>query len=84
MSSSLPLVQWSFLNFKEKKGGNSDALPTPCYLHSATQIGSKILVYGGCDYTGTAKSGLFLFDSVSYAWSCPVNSTDFQEDHPGM
>lgn len=47
-SSDLPLVQWSFLQFK--KTVNKGSAPINCFLHSATQIGSKILIYGGCDY----------------------------------
>lgn len=82
--SSLPLVQWSFLQFKKGSKSTKDTTaPTPCFLQSATQIGSKILVYGGCDTNGTPTSGLFLYDSISYGWSCPANATDFQEDHPG-
>eukprot|EP01035_Chromulina_nebulosa_P023739 gene23739-30786_t len=76
-----PLVQWSFLQFKKltKKG----TAPIPCFLHSATQIGSKILLYGGCDYNGEAQSQLFLYDTSNYQWSAPVDGSDFQEDHPG-
>ena len=75
-----PLVQWSFLQYKKMK--NSVA-PVQCCLHSTTQIGSKFLVYGGCDFQGDPLSQLLLFDSAIYQWSSPGDATDFQEDHPG-
>ena len=78
--SSRPLVQWSFLQVKKFK--NSVA-PTPCFLQSATQIGSKILFFGGCDSNGDASNQLLLYDTVSFLWTSPANSTDFQEHHPG-
>lgn len=76
-----PLVQWSFLQYKktQKKG----ATPVPCFLHSATQIGSKILIFGGCDYYGEALNQLFLYDTASFQWVAPGSADDFQEDHPG-
>ena len=44
-----PLVQWSFLQYKKQSNGiNNNSEPIECFLHSATQIGSKILIYGGC------------------------------------
>lgn len=75
-----PLVQWKFLQLKKylKK-----AAPAPCFLQSCTQIGSKMLVYGGCDAFGAPLSQVFLFDTKSYQWSGPGNSTQFEEEHPG-
>ncbi len=55
----------------------------PCFLHSATQIGSKILIYGGSNYYCEAQAQLFLYDTVTYQWSAPGDVSDFQEDHPG-
>jgi hypothetical protein len=75
-----PLVQWSFLQYKKVRNSKP---PVPSFLHSATQIGSKILVYGGCDYNGDAQSQLLLYDTASFLWSSPGDSSGFQEDHPG-
>jgi hypothetical protein len=76
-----PLVQWSFLQYK-KLSKNAPS-PVQSLLHSATQIGSKILIYGGCDYYGEAQAQLLLYDTISFQWSSPSEVTDFQEDHPG-
>lgn len=78
--SGLPLVQWQFLQMKKANKKNA---PTPCFLQSCTQIGSKMLIYGGCNYNGDPISQLFIYDTVTYQWSSPTNATDFQEDHPG-
>lgn len=81
-----PLVQWSFFQFKSKKGSGKKELsaPSPCFLHSATQIGSKILIYGGCDYFGEALNQLFIYDTATFQWSAPSDAeSNFQEDHPG-
>jgi hypothetical protein len=82
MMQNRPLVQWSFLQYK-KNGKGSATSPTACFMHSATQIGSKILIYGGCNYEGEALGQLFLYDTTSFLWSSPSDSSDFQEDHPG-
>ena len=74
-------MQWSFLQYK--KLAKNVASPVQCLLHSATQIGSKILIYGGCDYYGEPQNQLLLYDTVTYQWSSPGESTEFQEDHPG-
>ena len=78
-------VQWSFLQYKKQTSGSisTSSEPAECFLHTATQIGSKILIYGGCDYYGEAKSQLLLYDTATFLWSAPTNSSDFQEDHPG-
>lgn len=75
-----PLVQWSFLQYKKVK---NSASPVQCFLHSATQIGSKFLIYGGCDFNGEAQNQLLLYDTATFQWSSPGDATDFQEDHPG-
>jgi len=80
-SQERPLVQWSFLQYKQL--GKVSAAPTKCFLHSATQIGSKFLIYGGCDNGGSAQSQLLLYDTASYQWASPNDATTFQEDHPG-
>lgn len=77
---SRPLVQWSFLQYK--KGASSTA-PAQSFLHSATQIGSKLLLFGGCDVKGDPLSQLFIYDTNSYQWSVPGDGSQFQEDHPG-
>jgi hypothetical protein len=60
-------------------------MPTPqqCFLHSTTQVGSKILIFGGCDFYGNALNQMFVYDAVNYVWSAPEDASDFQEDHPG-
>lgn len=78
--SDRPIVQWTFLQYKKLKKGSA---PIQSFLNSATQIGSKILIYGGCDYYGEAVNQLFLYDTVNYQWSKPADVADFQEDHPG-
>ncbi len=79
--NDLPLVQWSFLQYKKLQ--KSGVAPTPSFLQSTTQIGSKILMYGGCDHNGDGISQLLIYDTVSYQWSSPVDGKEFQEDHPG-
>ena len=76
-----PVVQWSFLQFKKlnKKAG----APSPVLSQSFTQIGSKLLTYGGCNYNGEAVSQLFLYDTLSYEWSQPGDAGDYQENHGG-
>jgi len=74
------IVQWSFLQLKKVQ---KKAFPLPCFLQCSSQIGSKFLVYGGCDYYGEALNQLFLFDTVALQWSAPSDGSDFQEDHPG-
>jgi hypothetical protein len=76
-----PLVQWSFLQYK--KTTKNSVSPVPCFLQSVTQIGSKLLYYGGCDYTGEALNQLLLYDTQAYLWSYPQNSAEMEEDHPG-
>ncbi len=84
-----PLVQWTFLQYK--KTSKATVAPPQCFLHSATQIGSKILYYGGCDYYGDAQSHLFIYDTVSYLWSSATDnatatmsySGDGDVDQPG-
>jgi Ras-related protein Rab-1A len=76
-----PLVQWSFLQYKKTlKGGST---PAPCFLHSCTQIGSKLLIYGGANAYGEALDQLFLYDTTTFLWSCPSDAAEYQEDHPG-
>jgi hypothetical protein len=77
---SAPLVQWQFLQIKKAQ---KNSIPTPCLLQSCTQIGSKMLIYGGCSYHGDPMSQLFVYDTVTFQWSAPNNASDFQEDHPG-
>jgi hypothetical protein len=75
-----PLAQWKFLQLKKflKK-----ASPKPCFLHTCTQIGSKMLVYGGCDLHGGALNQVFLFDAQTYQWSSPGDGSGFSDDHAG-
>eukprot|EP01040_Poterioochromonas_malhamensis_P000765 gene765-815_t len=80
---SRPLVQWSFLQYKKTNKTNV-AAPTPCFLSSVTQIGSKLLYYGGCDYNGDALNQLLLYDTVNFLWSAPQTQLiEGEEDHPG-
>lgn len=81
MHGSGPIVQWSFLQFK-KKNKNSSA-PAACVSQSFTQIGSKLLTFGGCNYSGEPLAQLFLYDTKSYEWSAPSDESDFQESHAG-
>lgn len=78
-----PLVQWSFLQYKKALKSNANSAPAPCFLHSSTQIGSKILIFGGADAYGEALSQLFLYDTTTFLWSCPSDAAEYQEDHPG-
>eukprot|EP01041_Mallomonas_annulata_P000981 gene982-1919_t len=73
-------LQWSFLQLKRIQ---KTSFPAPCFLQSGTQIGSKILIYGGCDYNGDALGQLFIFDTIKLDWSVPGDGSVFQEDHPG-
>lgn len=77
-----PLVQWSYFQYKhhksKKNGGNA---PSPCYLHSATQVGSKFVIYGGCGSGDEHLSQLFLYDSVKFVWSVPADDSQYQVVH---
>jgi hypothetical protein len=79
--AGLPLVQWQYLQLKKM---HKKTTPTPCFLQSCTQIGSKILIYGGCNYHGDPINQLFIYDTITYQWNLPINATEFQEDHPGI
>lgn len=68
------------LQYKKMK---NSAAPGQCFLHSATQIGAKFLIYGGCDYHGEPLNQLLIYDTATFQWSSPGDATDFQEDHPG-
>jgi hypothetical protein len=69
-NTSRPLVQWTFLQYKKtNKISSSAAHPVQTYLHSLTQIGSKLLLFGGCDANGMAQDQLFLYDTQTYQWS---------------
>lgn len=81
MSGNGPIVQWSFLQYK--KLNKKTAAPAACVSQSFTQIGSKLLAYGGCNYNGEPLSQLFLYDTQSYEWSEPGDAAEFQESHPG-
>ena len=76
-----PLVQWTFLQFK--KTNKKVEHPAPLFLHSATQVGSKLVVLGGCNYFGEALKGLFVYDTLKYEWNTPGDAGRFQEDHGG-
>ena len=76
-----PVVQWSFLQFK--KLNKKTAAPVACVSQSFTQIGSKLVSFGGCNYNGEPLSQLFVYDTQSYEWSQPGDDADFQESHPG-
>lgn len=81
-----PLVSWVFLQYKPGKpgGGRKNvAQPTPVFLHTATQVGKFLLVYGGCSYHGEPLRGLFLYDTVKFEWSTPGEASRYEEDHPG-
>jgi hypothetical protein len=66
------------------KKANKKSSPVPCFLHSCTQIGSKILVYGGCNSNIEPISQVFVYDTQQFVWTSPSDSCDYQEDHPGM
>ena len=80
-----PLVQWTFLQYKKagRRGSAATVTPVQGFLQTATQIGSKILIYGGCSYFGDAQRQLLIYDTVTYQWVAPNDAADFQEDHPG-
>lgn len=77
---SNPLVQWKFMQVKKQNKKNS---PVPSFLHTSTQIGSKILVYGGCDSNIEPISQIYVYNTLELTWSAPNDSCDYQEDHPG-
>ena len=51
------------------------AAPRACFLHSATRVGSKIVVVGGSDYYGSAIDQLFVYDTDTFSWSRPPTMT---------
>ena len=52
--------------------GKMECAPEPCFLHTATQAGSKLVVYGGSGYFGDPLSQLLVFDTERMAWSMPT------------
>jgi len=52
-----PIVQWEFLRFTGRSITNP---PEAAFLQSMTQIGSKLLLYGGCNYDGEPLEQLFV------------------------
>jgi hypothetical protein len=87
-----PVVQWSFLQYK-KTNKQTTAAPIQSFLHSSTQIGSKLLIYGGCDYFGKPLNQLIMYDTVNFQWSSPAHNAlqtsqsnshiGDEVDHPG-
>jgi len=59
-SRELPLVQWTYMQYKSL-APQKNAAPSPDqrFLHSCTQIGSKMLIYGGSDKNGIEKVYVF-------------------------
>jgi len=75
------LVTWSFLQYQK----SSSLAPAQCFLHSMTQIGSKLLLFGGCNYAGDAVKNMFIFDTKTYQWSTLKTSDNVDlESDPGM
>ena len=73
-------LKLSFLRLKNKKKA---LYPSECFLHSATQVGTKILICGGADCHGVALNQIFLFDTINFSWSVPPDVSYFQEGRPG-
>jgi hypothetical protein len=81
-SNPRPLLQWSYLTNNGKNTSDKNIAPSPSYLQSSTQIGSKVLYYGGCNEEGTALSQQYIFDDMKWATTTNLN-TAFQEDNAG-
>ena len=67
MSKESPLVQWTFMQYKNLNNKKNAIYPDPRCLHTCTQIGSKLLIYGGCNIEGKYDFSfvfLFLFLSI--------------------
>lgn len=80
-SNPRPLLQWSYLT-NGKNSSDKNIAPSPSYLQSSTQIGSKILYYGGSNEDSIALSQLYIFDDMKWATTTNMN-TSFQEDNAG-
>jgi hypothetical protein len=69
--------QGSYLKYKKtagNKASEAQQAPIQSFLHSATQIGSKILIFGGCDYFGKPLSQLIMYDTINFQWSTPSHN----------
>lgn len=47
--------------------------PSPRLGHSISVIGTKLYIFGGMD-TDRAYDDLFVFDTITNSWSCPVTT----------
>ena len=50
------------------------------FLHSATQIGNKILYYGGANAYGEPQSQLYLYDTYKQIWNSPTETSNISHD----
>jgi len=82
LSSSLSSFKSSSSSLTSSSSSSLSA-PVSCFLHTATQIGSRILLFGGCDDHYDAQSQLLLYDASKFQWSAPSDSVQFEQDHPG-
>jgi len=53
-----------------------------CFLHSSTQIGTRLIVYGGCNYDGLPLDQMYMFDTKNYKWAMIKVESDVDSD-PG-
>ena len=74
--SGRSLGSWEFLQYEKSK----TTAPISCFLHTMSRIGTKLLLYGGCDQGGNAQKNLFVFDSKSFQWSTLKLSPDTNID----
>ena len=59
-----------------KYNGSKSAMP--CFMHSTTQIGKDIVVYGGSDYFGEAIPQLLVLDTTTMRWSLPTEEVGIE------
>jgi hypothetical protein len=72
-------IQWSFLQYKNSGKGEA---PSDCHMHSSTQIGTKILFFGGANSNGEPLNKLYIYDSTKSVWSKPSEESN-SDQHPG-
>lgn len=82
------IVQWQFLTSKRKSlmSRTVELGPVPSFNSSWTPIGSRLLLYGGCDYDGEPLEQVFLYDTKAYQWISPegvLGENSYEDASPG-
>ncbi|XP_028417553.1 kelch domain-containing protein 3-like isoform X1 [Dendronephthya gigantea] len=67
----LDLLKWTKLKTPTIEDDDYDFVPFMRYGHTASVIGDKIYIFGGCNNRYVACNTLFCFDTTTFRWSTP-------------